>query len=73
LLTGVLVWRLGAVIADLLGVPALAGYLWLLPVGVLLSGAYQVFNYWAVRIRRFTTNAIQTPEFPPDGMQRCEN
>ena len=27
LLTGVLVWRLGAVIADLLGVPALAGYL----------------------------------------------
>jgi len=44
-----------------------------LPVGVLLSGAYQVFNYWAVRIRRFTTNAIQTPEFPPDGMQRCEN
>ncbi|AGA88908.1 membrane protein involved in the export of O-antigen and teichoic acid [Thioflavicoccus mobilis 8321] len=57
LLAGVLVWRLGPAIADLLGVPALAGYLWLLPVGVLLSGAYQVFNYWAVRTKRFTTIA----------------
>jgi len=44
LLTGALVWQLGPAIADLLGVPALAGYLWLLPVAVLLSGAYQVFN-----------------------------
>ncbi|NEV64839.1 hypothetical protein G3446_23725 [Thiorhodococcus minor] len=45
--------------------PALVSYLWLLPVGVLLSGAYQVFNDWVARIRRFTTNAIQTPDFPP--------
>ena len=42
----------------------LAGYLWLL-VGVLLSGAYQVFNNWAVRTKRFSTIAIQTQESLP--------
>jgi len=40
---------------------------------VLLSGAYQVFNYWSVRTKRFTTIAIQTPESARNGMQRCEN
>ena len=39
LLSGVLVWQFGPAIAHLLGGPALAGYLWLLPVAVLLSGA----------------------------------
>lgn len=34
--------------------PMLAPYLWLLPVGVALGGAYQAFNYWAVRKRAFT-------------------
>jgi len=57
LLTGVLVWVLGSTVAEALGVPALANYLWLLPVGVLLSGAYSVFNYWAVRTKRFTAIA----------------
>ena len=57
LLTGVLVWVLGSTVAEALGVPALANYLWLLPVGMLLSGAYSVFNYWAVRTKRFTAIA----------------
>lgn len=57
LLSGVLVWLLGPDIAEMLGVPALAGYFWLLPVGVLLGGAYTVFNYWSVRTKRFTTIA----------------
>jgi len=35
----------------------LAGYLWLLPVGVLLAGGYSVFNYWSVRTKRFSTIA----------------
>lgn len=34
-------------------VPALQRYLWLLPVGVLLVGTYQVFNYWAIRKKAF--------------------
>lgn len=57
LLSGVLVWLLGSAIAEALGVPALVDYLWLLPVGVLLGGAYNVFNYWSVRTKRFTTIA----------------
>ncbi len=56
-LTGILVLMLGIPIAELLGVPVLANYLWLLPVGVLLSGAYSVFNYWSVRTKRFSTIA----------------
>lgn len=44
-------------IANALGVPALAAYLWLLPVGVLLGGAYTIFNYWAIRTKRFSTIA----------------
>lgn len=40
-------------IALLLGTPLLADYLWLLPVGVLLGGFYQIFSYWSVRTRQF--------------------
>lgn len=57
LLTGVLVLLMGSAIAAALGVPALAGYLWLLPVGVLCIGFYRVFNYWAVRTKRFSAIA----------------
>ena len=60
MLTGVLVFLMGSAIATALGVPTLAGYLWLLPVGVLLTGFYSVFNYWAVRTKRFTTIAGTT-------------
>lgn len=42
-------------IAHALGIPALANYLWLLPVGVLLGGIYNVFQYWQLRKKRFTT------------------
>ncbi len=57
LLSGALVWQLGPAIADALSVPALADYFWLLPAGVLLGGAYTVFNYWSVRTKRFSTIA----------------
>lgn len=56
-LTAVLVFMLGTSIAFLLSVPALSNYLWLLPVGVLLSGAYSVFSYWSLRTKRFSTIA----------------
>lgn len=32
-----------------MGAPALAPYLWLVPVSVLGAGCYQVFNCWAIR------------------------
>lgn len=56
-LTGVLVVLLGSTTAAALGVPTLYGYLWLLPVGVLITGFYSVFNYWAVRAKLFTSIA----------------
>ena len=33
--------------------PALKALLWLLPVGVLLTGVYQVLSYWAIRRKQF--------------------
>lgn len=54
LLSVLVVLFFGDVIADMLGVPMLAGYFWLLPIGVLLGSAYNVFNYWSVRTKSFT-------------------
>lgn len=44
-------------IAVLVNTPAMANYLWLLPPGLFLLGTYQVFNYWAIRVRAFTAIA----------------
>lgn len=41
-------------IAARLGQPALAPYLWMLPLGVVLAGAYSALQFWYVRERRFT-------------------
>lgn len=54
LLTGIGVWILGDRIVNWTNTPALSPYLWLLPLGLLGSGIYQVFNYWAVRGKAFT-------------------
>lgn len=53
LLTTLLVIFFGPPITALLNIPELASYLWLLPVGLLLTGVYQVFNYWAIRRNAF--------------------
>jgi O-antigen/teichoic acid export membrane protein len=53
LIVGLGFWFPGAQISDWVNTPALQSYLWLLPVGVLLAGSYQVFNYWAVRRQAF--------------------
>lgn len=53
LLSAVLVLLAGEHLATLLGVPALAAHLWLLPVGVFCGGVYLAFHYWAVRHKRF--------------------
>ncbi len=41
-------------IAKCLGQPALASMLWLVPVGVLLAGAYSALQFWYIRQKRFT-------------------
>ncbi|WP_104203644.1 lipopolysaccharide biosynthesis protein [Billgrantia saliphila] len=43
----------GRMLAEALGVPALTPWLWLLPLGVALSGGYQVVSHWSVRTRAF--------------------
>ena len=49
-----LVALLGSSIVGWTNTPMVAPYLWLLPVGVALGGAYQSLNYWAIRKRAFT-------------------
>lgn len=44
-------------VADRLGVPSLAPYLWMVPLGVWLSGTYAALQYWTSRKRRFKTVA----------------
>lgn len=56
-LSTLLVALLAKPIGTVLGMPVLMGYLWLLPVGILLSGSYNVFNYWSIRTKRFSTIA----------------
>ncbi len=40
-------------VAIWLGTPAFAAYWWLLPLGIVGIGAYQVLNMWGVRKERF--------------------
>ncbi|MCF8012717.1 MAG: oligosaccharide flippase family protein [Clostridiales bacterium] len=57
LLTAIAVLFWGQSIAALANTPKLAGYMWLLPVGLLAMGTYQVFNYWAIRTKSFSAIA----------------
>jgi len=53
LLVAVGVWLLGDAISAWAHTPSLQPYLWLLPLGLLSVGSYQVLNYWAARKRQF--------------------
>jgi len=57
LLTAVVVIPLRQPIAETLNVPLLANYIWLLPLGLMLTGVYEVFNYWAIRKKAFSAIA----------------
>lgn len=45
------------IIADMMNAPKLKDYYWVLPLGVMLMGIYQVFTYWAIRIKQYSTIA----------------
>ncbi len=49
----ILVYGLKDAIVVWTNVPGLKPYLWLIPLGVLGAGTYQILNYWAVRKRDF--------------------
>lgn len=40
-------------LARALGTPAIAPYLWLVPIGVAMAGSYAALQFWATRKRRF--------------------
>ncbi|HGJ5876893.1 MAG TPA: lipopolysaccharide biosynthesis protein [Arsenophonus sp.] len=52
-ISGVIIGFAGDQIAQYLNIPKLSKYFWLLPIGILLSGGYNVFNYWALRTKNF--------------------
>lgn len=43
----------GGPLVDFVNAPALRGYLWLLPLGLVGAGTYQALSYWAVRKQAF--------------------
>lgn len=54
LLTLLVMLDLNGQIAELLNITKFEDYLFLLPIGVLLAGFYQVFNYWNTRNKNFS-------------------
>ena len=45
-------------ISEALGVPGLAGHLWLIPVGVFFTGVYAVLSHWAIRSKEYSNLAV---------------
>lgn len=52
-LSGLLIFLGGDSLSQLLNVPVMTNYLWLMPLGVFVIGCYQVFNYWSIRTKNF--------------------
>jgi len=48
-----IITAIGGQIVVWANVPELEGYLWLIPLGMLGAGTYQILNYWGVRRRDF--------------------
>jgi len=46
-------WIFRLQLADLLGTPPLANYMWLLPLGLAGRGIYGSLSYWAVRMKGY--------------------
>ena len=55
--TGFLTWILGSKLLAFVKAQAMGPYIWLLPVGVLGAGTYQVLNFWGIRQKAFGTIA----------------
>jgi lipopolysaccharide exporter len=47
-------------VADLLGAPELAPWLWFMPLSLIAAGLFQVFNYWSTRRKQFKRLASRT-------------
>ena len=47
----------GSTISALLQTPSLMTYLWLLPIGLVAVGSYQILSFWAIRRQEFNNLA----------------
>lgn len=56
-ITAIFIWILSVEFIELIDQPALRTYLWLLPIGIWLSGAYAAVQFWATRRKRFAAIA----------------
>lgn len=54
MMTALVVFAFSDHIAGIARLSGVAAYLWWLPIGVLFTAAYAVFQYWATRNRAFT-------------------
>ena len=59
-LTAIFVYVAGGWLTATLDSPALLPFIWLLPLGVLFGGSYNVFRYWAIRAQHFGVVASTT-------------
>jgi O-antigen/teichoic acid export membrane protein len=57
ILAGMVTWLWGKPFLALVEAQAMAPYIWLLPLGVLGAGIYQVLSYWGIRQKAFGTIA----------------
>lgn len=46
-------------VANLLGAPELAPWLWFMPLSLLAAGLFQAFNYWSTRRKQFRRLAVR--------------
>jgi lipopolysaccharide exporter len=59
LLTLILVALFRKSVANILGAPELASWLWFMPLSLIVAGLFQVFNYWSTRRKHFRRLAIR--------------
>lgn len=52
-ISAIIIYFYKSQIAELFKLPEIADYLWLLPLGIILSGTYKTFSYWAIRKKNF--------------------
>jgi|CZCA01.1.fsa_nt_gi O-antigen/teichoic acid export membrane protein len=46
-------------VANLLGAPELAPWLWFMPLSLIAAGLFQAFNYWSTRRKQFRRLAVR--------------
>lgn len=59
--TFILIFIFNSQLVDLLGNPAISGWLYLIPISILISASYQSLNYWFNRkkeFKRLATNKV---------------